>query len=78
MKSRAPGQRRGTRAHGSSATQASHSFFVEGFVDGRILESPRRSRDLNVHGRQSKPRFHFNANMAIYIRISEKSYRVAK
>ena len=34
------------------------------FVGGRILESPRRSRDLNVHGR-SKPGFHFNANMAI-------------
>ena len=42
-------------------SDASLSFFVE----GRILESPRRSRDLNVHGRQSKPGFHFNANMAI-------------
>ena len=35
------------------------------FVGGRILESPRRSRDLKVHGRQSKPGFHFNGNMAI-------------
>ena len=35
------------------------------FVGGRILESPRRSRDLNVHGRQSKPGFHFNGKMAI-------------
>ena len=46
-------------------SDASLSFFVEGFVEGRILESPRRSRDLNVHGRQSKPGFRFSANMAI-------------
>jgi hypothetical protein len=34
-------------------------------IESRILESPHRNRDLNVHGRQSNPRFHLNANMAI-------------
>jgi hypothetical protein len=56
----------GKRWHDSSATQASHSLSEAVFLRARV-----EAGDLNVHGRQSKPGFHFNANMAIYIRISE-------
>jgi hypothetical protein len=64
MKSRATGN--DVAPERRLVSDASLSFFVE----GRILESPRPSRDLNVHGRQSKPRIHFNANMAIMRRQS--------
>ena len=47
MKSRATGKRRGTRAHGSSATQASHSLSEAVFLRARVEAGISTSTAVN-------------------------------